>query len=170
MSPSLDKSQSQFCESPGGNVRLLAPAGCGKTHSLLFRCVSLANKAKPQNSRFLMVTFTVAAKQELASRLNEDARFAVIRDQVEITTLNSWGFRRVRNIAFNATLLTGKEKYHFAMLNQLQPIWKKHERVKEAIESKHHTTPRQLMDLLDGFKSVGFDHVRHETLNNLLPD
>ena len=87
-----------------------------------------------------MVTFTVAAKQELASRLNKDARFAVIRDQVEITTLNSWGFRRVRNIAFNATLLTGKEKYHFAMLNQLQPIWKKHERVKEAIESKapHH--------------------------------
>ncbi|MFH0778741.1 MAG: ATP-dependent helicase [Candidatus Eisenbacteria bacterium] len=160
MPPSLDKSQELFCEAPPGHVRLLAPAGCGKTLSLLFRCVSLAKKAKPQNVRFLIVTFTVAAKQELASRLNEDGRFASIRDHVEITTLNAWGYRRIRNVAFNATLITGKEKYHFAMLNQLQPIWMKHERVKDAIEMKRHTTPRQLMDLLDAFKSVGFDHVR----------
>jgi DNA helicase-2/ATP-dependent DNA helicase PcrA len=160
MSSPLDKAQEQFCEAPSGHLRLLAPAGCGKTLSLLFRCVSLAKKAKPQNPRFLIVTFTVAAKQELASRLNEDERFAPIRDHVEITTLNSWGFRRVRNIAFNPTLLIGKDKYHFAMLNQLQSIWMKYDRIKDAIEAKRHTTPRQLMDLLDGIKSVGFDHVR----------
>lgn len=161
MPPPLDKSQQQFCDTPPGHVRLLAPAGCGKTLSLLFRCVALANKAKP---RFLIVTFTVAAKQELASRLNEDDRFAAIRDQVEITTLNSWGFRRVRNIAFNPTLITGKDKYHFAMLNQLQPIWMKHQHVKDAIEMKKHLVPRQLMELLDAFKSVGFDHRRQTSL------
>ncbi len=160
MTPPLDKSQELFCEAPPGHVRLLAPAGCGKTLSLLFRCVSLAKKAKPQNARFLIVTFTVTAKQELASRLNEDDRFASIRDHVEITTLNAWGYRRIRNIAFNPTLITGKDKYHFAMLNQLQPIWMKHERVKDAIEQRRNTSPRQLMDLLDAFKSVGFDHVR----------
>jgi DNA helicase-2/ATP-dependent DNA helicase PcrA len=156
----LDESQQRFCEAPPGHVRLLAPAGCGKTLSLLFRCVALAERAKPQNTRFLVVTFTVAAKQELASRLNEDDRFASIRDCVEITTLNSWGFRRIRNIAFNPNLIASKDKYHFAMLNQLQPIWMKHERIKNAIEQKRHTAPKDLMNLLDVFKSVGFDHVR----------
>lgn len=123
------------------------------------------SQAKPQNTRFLIVTFTVAAKQELASRLNEDGFFASIRDQVEITTLNSWGFRRIKNIAFNPTLLTGKDKYHFAMLNQLQPIWMNFRYVKEAIEQKKHNAPRQLMDLLDAFKSMGFDHRRQTNLD-----
>ena len=27
----LDKSQREFCQAPVGNIRLLAPAGCGKT-------------------------------------------------------------------------------------------------------------------------------------------
>lgn len=79
----LDPSQKQFCESTNENVRLLAPAGCGKTLSLLFRCDHLANKIEGQRPRFLVVTFTVAAKQELISRLNEDRRFSKVRDQVD---------------------------------------------------------------------------------------
>lgn len=161
MLPTLDASQRQFCEAQVDNVRLLAPAGCGKTLSLLFRCGYLARKATSQRPRFLIVTFTVAAKQELASRLNEDKRFASFRDTVEITTLNSWGYRRIRTVASYPKLITDKNAYHFAMLNQLQPIWKKHERVRGAIENKSSTTPRKLMNLLDAFKSIGFDHVRH---------
>lgn len=161
MLQSLDKSQRQFCEAPVGNARLLAPAGCGKTASLLFRCAHLAENEAPQRLRFLVVTFTVAAKQELASRLSENSQFAPIRDSVEITTLNSWGFRRVRSVAFSPKLVTGKTDYHFAMRNQLQPIWKEHERVKAAIERNANTTPRKLMNLMDAFKSVGFDHLRH---------
>lgn len=161
MAPKLDASQRRFCESPAENVRLLAPAGCGKTLSLLFRCDYLAKRAKSQKPRFLIVTFTVAAKQELVSRLNEDKYFASIRDNVEVTTLNSWGYRRIRTVASYPKLVTGKNDYHFAMLNQLQPVWKKHERVKGAIENKSSTTPRKLMNLLDAFKSIGFDHLRH---------
>jgi DNA helicase-2/ATP-dependent DNA helicase PcrA len=108
----------------------------------------------------LIVTFTVAARQELISRLNEDKRFASIRDNVEVTTLNSWGYRRIRTVASYPKLVTDKKDYHFAMLNQLQPIWRKHDRVKGAIEKKSGTTPRKLMNLLDAFKSVGFDHLR----------
>jgi len=164
MPSSLDNSQRQFCDAPPGNLRLLAPAGCGKTLCLLYRCVALAQKAKPQNARFLIVTFTVAAKQELASRLNEDDRLASIRDNVEISTLNSWGYRRVKTIALHPKLLTEKDDFHFAMLNLLRPIWMKHSVVKEAIEAKKHQAPRHLMDLLDAFKSIGFDHVRHRSL------
>lgn len=157
----LDASQREFCEARADNVRLLAPAGCGKTLSLLFRCAYLAEKAKRHRPRFLIVTFTVAARQELASRLNEDKRFAHIRDSVDITTLNSWGYRRIRTVASYPKLVTDKKDYHFAMLNQLQPVWKKHEHVKRAIEQKSGTRPRRLMNMLDAFKSIGFDHVRH---------
>ncbi len=159
--PAPDKSQRRFCEAPEGNIRLLAPAGCGKTMSLLFRCAYLAKQAKRQRLQFLLVTFTVAARQELTSRLNEDKQFSAIRDNVHITTLNSWGFRRLRTVAFSPKLVTGKADYHFAMLNQLQPVWRQHERVKNAIEKKSGTTPRKLMNLMDNFKSIGFDHLRH---------
>ena len=47
------------------------------------------------------------------------------------------------------------------MLNQLQPVWQKHEHIKKAIERKRYNAPRILMDAVDTFKSMGFDHVRH---------
>jgi hypothetical protein len=49
------------------------------------------------------------------------------------------------------------------MLNQLQPVWKSHEAVKRAIELNRYNAPRQLMDTMDRFKSIGFDHIRHSS-------
>lgn len=166
MLKTLDPSQKQFCEAPDGNIRLLAPAGCGKTLCLLFRCAYLAEQAKPQRLRFLIVTFTVVAKQELLSRLNEDEKFASIRDRVEIATLNAWGYRRIKNVTFSTKLISSKEDYHFTMRNLLQPIWMKpeHQTIKAAIEGRNsNTTPRKLMDVIDSFKSIGFDHTRQQT-------
>jgi DNA helicase-2/ATP-dependent DNA helicase PcrA len=160
----LDSSQRDFCEASAGNIRLLAPAGCGKSLSLLFRCLHLTAIAGSHRPRFLVVTFTVAAKQELASRIEEDDRFAKIRGLVEVTTLNSWGFRRIKNVAFKAKLVTSKSDFHFAMLNQVQPIWMKHSTIKDAIAQKANSIPRKLMNLMDSFKSLGFDHERHKNL------
>ena len=156
-----DESQAAFIRAPAGNIRLLAPAGCGKTLCLLYRCLHLADLNRPRRTRFLVVTFTVAARQELQTRLNEDQQFANLRDMVEITTLNSWGWRRVRNISFSPELIISKTKYHFAMLNQLQTVWRHHDDVKRAIEGKRSQAPRPLMSVVDAFKSLGFDHVRH---------
>jgi len=165
---SLDESQRRFCESPVGNTRLLAPAGCGKTLSLLFRCAFLAERARPQKQRFLIISFTRAAQEELASRVNEDTRFAGLRDQVNITTLNSWGWRRVKDVTSYPRLVTSKDDFHFTVKNALQPVWGSHERVKAAIEAKPSTTPKKIMDLLDGFKSIGFDHTRQTNLETFL--
>lgn len=129
--------------------------------SLLYRCAHLANTSRPQRLRLLLVTFTVAAKEELAARIAEDPALERIRDNVEITTLNSWGFRRLKSLAFNPTLVTKREGYHFTMLNLLQPVWVKHDPVRKAIERYKHTAPKQLFSIIDGFKSLGFDHTRH---------
>ena len=43
----LDRSQRKFCKMPiDKNVRLLAPAGSGKTFSVLWRCKTIAEQCK----------------------------------------------------------------------------------------------------------------------------
>jgi len=58
------------------------------------------------------------------------------------------------------------------MRNQLQPVWQKHERVKQAIMNtnrwKRSQAPRKLMDMIDALKSLGFDHVRHTSFSEFL--
>ena len=161
----LDNSQREFCQAPAGNVRLLAPAGCGKTLCLLYRCKHLADQSSSKRQRFLIVTFTRAARDELQSRIDDDRAFAHLRDQAEITTLNSWGYRRIRNAAFSAKLIVSRSDYHFAMRNQLQPVWQHHKPIRGAIQNrnawKSSQAPRNLMDMIDAFKSLGFDHIRH---------
>lgn len=166
----LDESQKRFVNSPPSkNIRLLAPAGCGKTLSLLHRCLHLADQAQPLRPRFLIVTFTVAARAELLLRLKEDPAFATIRDQVTATTLNSYGFTRIKNSVSSPKLLSTKADFHFAMLNQLRPVWTNYKPVQDAIEGKNkNTLPKQLMALIDEFKSVGFDHVRHQNQEKFL--
>lgn len=156
----LNSSQRAFCEAPLGNIRLLAPAGCGKTLCLLYRCNHIVEQSRAQRPRLLMVTFTRAARDELLTRLNEDKQFSALRDLTEITTLNSWGFRRIRNATFNPRLLTSRDQYHFTVLNQLQSVWQRHARIKYAIEQKRNVAPGVIMDVVDAFKSLGFDHTR----------
>ena len=165
MIASLDESQKAFCEADiNANIRLLAPAGCGKTMSLMFRCLHITKTVRESNPkykpRFLLITFTVAARNEILSRLNTDARFADIRDLVEVITLNAWGYRRIKNVASNPKLISSKDDYHFNMANVLQPIWKQHPSIEAAIKARSNTTPRRLMDQLNVFKSIGFDHIR----------
>ena len=168
----LDDSQRAFIEAPNDqNIRLLAPAGCGKTLCLLYRCKQLAEESdRPQ--RFLIVTFTRAARDELRRRLSEDIEFAGIRDNTEITTLNSWGYRRIKSAAFSPKLITSRQEFHFTMRNQLQPVWRNHERVQGAIQNsnrwKSANAPRNLMDMLDALKCLGFDHVRHASDDQFL--
>lgn len=52
------------------------------------------------------------------------------------------------------------------MLNQLQSIWQRFKHVKEAIQTANRwrkaNAPKALMDMMDSFKSLGFDHIRHK--------
>ncbi len=165
----LDVSQRLFCEAPIGNIRLLAPAGCGKTLCLLYRCQHLAEQSQGRRQRFLIVTFTRAARDELRRRVSEEADFASLRDVTDITTLNAWGYRRIRSAAFSPKLKTSRTDYHFTMQNQLQPVWRKHQSISGAIQNrnawKRNQAPSRLMGVMDSFKSLGFDHVRHTSLS-----
>jgi len=156
-----DASQRAFCEAPEGHIRLLAPAGCGKTQCLLLRSKHLIDHAPGRPPRIRIVTFTRAARDELKARLGP------LKGQVDVTTLNAWGFRRIRDASLSPRLITTKADYHFAMLNQLQSVWQlqKHKHIRDAITASawsKATAPRLLMDMIDALKSLGFDHKRHK--------
>lgn len=160
---SLDESQLKFIQAPERNIRLLAPAGCGKTLCLLYRCKHLAETSRSRQ-RFLIVTFTRAARDELKSRIGEDREFAAIRDQTEITTLNSWGLRRLRNVKHSVKTVTSRA-YKSTIDNLLQPVWLKHERIEHPVK-KHYQAPQEIMKLIDSFKSLGFDHKRQTSFSD----
>lgn len=87
---------------------------------------------------------------------------------MEITTLNSWGFRRIKTASFAPKLISTKSDYHFAMLNQLQAIWMKHPFVRAAIDQNKNNTPRKLLTVMDLLKSLGFDHTRQTSFNSFV--
>ena len=163
----LDESQRAFIEAPANqNIRLLAPAGCGKTLCVLYRCKYLAEHSTARQ-RFLVVTFTRAARDELRSRLNDDREFARIRDLIEVYTLNSWGYRRIKNATFSHNLITSNYEHGQAVRGLLQPVWKTHNRIRKAIQHRNRrisqNAPLRIMRMIDTLKSLGFDHSRQES-------
>ena len=157
--PDLDSSQLSFCRSTAKNIRLLAPAGCGKTSSLLHRCSELVKRAR-NKPRFLIVTFTVAAANELKERLRSDPAFENVQGQANITTLNAYGWQRIRSQVNSARLLTNSNSRYFAMQNQLRPIWQDNQHIQPVVTKRGGNGARNLMTAMDNLKAMGFDHTQ----------
>jgi DNA helicase-2/ATP-dependent DNA helicase PcrA len=161
----LDASQLAFCKESSSAIRLLAPAGSGKTHSLLWRCrFASENSTEEGNTRFLVFTFTRAARDELRDRLKSDSAFSSIAPFVDISTLNSWGFRRLKARTYNLKLITSKQDKFWCLNNSLQPEWSSCDPIKQALtDSRRRSRGANLiMDLMDRFKSLGFRHDLHQ--------
>jgi len=152
----LDEYQIRFIQGPDENVRLLAPAGSGKTQSLLWRCAEL-NRRHEGRSKFLLVTFTRAARDELRSRLATQA-FQPLANAVEVVTLNGWGFRRVRANHKSPRVIASTHERRLCLNNTLQPAWREHATIPAAVHSYPFKTWKVLMEMIDGLKSFGFDH------------
>lgn len=168
--PQLDESQRSFIEAPDANVRLLAPAGCGKTLCLLYRCAHLANQAQPRRPRFLIVTFTRAARDVLIGRINSESDFTDIRGNTEITTLNSWGYRRIRNAMPKHKLISKDREKLTLVLKHLKPVWIQHESIEGAINNEDWNVSRQsrqfILKLTNDLKNLGFNHLHHTTFGD----
>lgn len=153
----LDKFQQGFCVAKDGHLRLLAPAGSGKTHSLLWRCKHVYDR-KQGSAKFLVVTFTRAARDELRKRLSQNSAFAQCRSSIEVTTLNGWGFKRVRQNHHSPRLNTSEADRSFCVQNALQPIWRRHNLIETAITHQQFSAGKVIMNLMDLFKGLAFDH------------
>jgi len=153
---SLDVFQRQFCESFSNNIRLLAPAGSGKTQSLLWRCAEVYRR-QDEKARFLVVTFTRAARDELRTRLS-GKEFRGVADATEVATLNAWGYRRIRAHHHSPRLLTTERDKNYCAQNALQPVWRAHARIESAMKGQPYVVGPVLMNVIERLKMLGFRH------------
>lgn len=165
ISNALDEFQLPFAQDTKRSLRLLAPAGSGKTHSLLWRCVQQWKSAKKSKPRFLLFTFTKAARDELKYRLRTAPEFNDIQHNAEVSTLNAWGYKRLRSRTHSLRLLTSSKELFWALNNNLQPVWTKHAKLRDLLTqtTSKYRTAKALMATMDGFKSLGFRHDIHYT-------
>lgn len=164
----LDRSQQEFCRSESDDIRLLAPAGCGKTSSLLYRCRALADRSDTRQ-RFLLLSFTNAAAAEARERLSDDPAFADIHSAVRTATLNSWGWQRLQQHHSSAKLLADQKSKYFAVRNQLNAFINggRYDDLRGALRrTRKARQPHQLMEIIDELKSLRFDHTRHIDFKN----
>ena len=156
---SLDSSQRAFVEAPEEHIRLLAPAGCGKTRSLLDRCAHLLNSTVFA-SYFLIVTFTKPAQKELEARVSSDPSYAALKTRTTIRTLNAWGWQRFSRTTPKPRLLSRPRERKVAAEEHLQPLWRQHEAILRSLDSRLLSV-NQIVTLVDELKSLGFIHARH---------
>jgi DNA helicase-2/ATP-dependent DNA helicase PcrA len=152
----LDVFQRQFCDSFSPNIRLLAPAGSGKTQSLLWRCVEV-HRRQDGRARFLIVTFTRAARDELRARLTAP-NFHGIAHSVDVATLNGWGYRRLRSQHHSPRLLVSERDKNLCAQNTLQPVWSAHQRIADAMRAQQYVVGPLLMGVIERLKTLGFRH------------
>ena len=156
----LNRSQRKFCKlASGKNVRLLAPAGAGKTYSILWRCKHITEDYKKKGKNppyFLLITFTKSACIELENRLKSESAFSGIRATVR--TLNAWGWEQ--NKKQGKELALNKFERRNLVTHDLFPICKKYDALANAIKSPKGKIVNSdtLMELIDLLKSLGFKH------------
>ena len=156
----LNRNQRRFCKRPSSkNIRLLAPAGSGKTFSLLWRCKYIAEDHKKKEKvppYFLILTFTRSACIELEERLKNNPDFKNIRATVR--TLNSWGWEQLK--VPNKTLVVDRFERRKLILNDLNVVISKYPAfasLTKSARNKYHNAD-MLIDMMDILKSLGFVH------------
>lgn len=86
--PLADEAErSRFIETPGKNISVIAPAGVGKTHTIVLRIVRIAQQppeiAADRLSRLVVVTYSVRAAQEMQQRARAAIRAANVSPSVQ---------------------------------------------------------------------------------------
>ena len=89
----LDPSQREAVAAVGGPIRVLAPAGSGKTKTLVNRILNLLNRGIAPE-RILALAFNKKARDEMQDRLERRGAHGV--RGVEVRTFHSFGYEIVR--------------------------------------------------------------------------
>jgi len=94
--PQVDEYQREVVESPANTMRVVAPAGSGKTQTMLNRVLRrIQNGLNPE--RLLLLTFDNAAASSLIIKLREQTEsLGVELGSLQIKTLNAFGFAILR--------------------------------------------------------------------------
>jgi DNA helicase II / ATP-dependent DNA helicase PcrA len=151
----INKYQQDFCFSENQNIRLLAPAGSGKTTSLLWRCLDFLT-VKDSKARFLIFTFTKVARDELRDRIDTNPELKPLKNNVRIETLNQWGFNYIKSIKEGLQLKTSKQDQFYLINNNLRRIWENKPFLGKLTNKRNIYS--DIIEVFSEIKTLGFDH------------
>lgn len=153
--PDLTTAQKNFIECTDKYIRLLAPAGCGKTFSIIEKTRAIL-RTNPR-ARINIFTFTRGAANEIRERCGDT-------DVLTVNTLNSWGNNYIKTNALrNARIVATAADKRICVLNNLQSVWQQPEYAAyEKVFSGRGkgTRAERMMELADLFKNIGFVHTK----------
>lgn len=119
VSTDIDDFQRALINSTATTVRLLAPAGSGKTHCIVNKVAALVRDGISAE-RILLVTFDNASRSELQNRVL--TLFGATKSP-RVSTLNAYGSRLIRQFKYNTgnypKLINSAPKYQHALLREL---------------------------------------------------
>lgn len=155
----LDSAQQLFVNSQEENIRLLAPAGSGKTTTLLFRCRMLLDRNP--DARILLLTFTRVAAEEIRCRMRQYKEFSSLRGHVDVSTLNAYGYRIVRGLHPSVRLGEMSTTWKtFAMGNYCKDILQDSSAYGRFARDEKwiRMHSRVFIEFFDTLKTLAFDH------------
>jgi DNA helicase-2/ATP-dependent DNA helicase PcrA len=143
-----DQFQARVVNSEASLLRVLAPAGSGKTASLVSRAARLARTSAA--ARILMLTFTNAGVSAFERQLDEELSGAShIRSRIVPRTLNSYGSQLLGPRARKP-----HDPNWFALANLLPPLCRA--KLDATIEDGDLRLARRVWNALDLTKQLGF--------------
>lgn len=151
----LNKSQQEFAQSDDAYTRALAPAGSGKTTTLLWKCLDDALLTNKKN-KYLIFTFTRVARDELRDRISTLNEFKPIKNITRIETLNQWGNSYIKGIKDGLQLKTSKQDFFYLINNNLRPLWDKQPVLAKLKNLTYRY--REVVNIFGELKTLGFRH------------
>jgi hypothetical protein len=95
--PDADEHQKRFIDSAAMTIRLLAPAGSGKTQSIVNRVLTRVGRGEPLD-QFLILTFDNAASDSLRQKFREGLAAHWATGSPQVFTLNAFGYSLFRGL------------------------------------------------------------------------
>jgi DNA helicase-2/ATP-dependent DNA helicase PcrA len=123
--PSADEDQLLLIHATSRTIRLVAPAGSGKTQTLINRVLHSV-KQGCKLERILCLTFDNSASRALREKIDEQlATLSLKQEEFQITTLNAFGFRVLRECF----------PQEFKQIIESNRVWRLIKEVKEELAS-----------------------------------
>ncbi|XGV96897.1 MAG: UvrD-helicase domain-containing protein [Leptolyngbya sp. BL-A-14] len=152
----LDDFQQKIIESQAKFIRVIAPAGSGKTRTLLAKAAEVLDYNS--NARILCLSFTNAAAKEFQDRAR--SLHASLSSRLQVSTLNAFGYdvlklanRTLQIVSPNSRSIGGAYKV-FKELMLESEIWGR------KAQPQFYAS---ILELTDMTKSLGFDHYSDQT-------
>jgi DNA helicase II / ATP-dependent DNA helicase PcrA len=147
---SLDKFQKKLIDCDSKYIRVIAPAGSGKTRTLLAKAIDeLTNN---QDAQILCLTFTNAAVNEFQKQSEKVDNYYTNR--LTVSTLNSFAFTLLKETYNKLQIVTPGNRIGTAFMH-IKNLMVKHKKIKKI----KHDTYQTILDLADITKGLGFDHI-----------